>query len=425
MKIQKKAFTLVELIVVVTILAILSTIGFVSYSSYLTWVRDTNRISNMKAISDWLELYRTKYSLPLPENKVEIKSNNTLIARQWYAWANVLESIEFSNWWKDPKNDIYYSYYLTKDKKYFQLMWFLEEEDNLQEAWIFKQSQALDYSVLYPTVYGKKLGILTWTWWDLNTPIQEISTVSSSWELDVATTTTEYVAHFSDTDNLSGTWTSLVFIEKLASVWWNATKLDSCKQILDIWSSNWSWLYNIDPEVNGTWFEVYCDMVSDWGGWTLLYHQDTTKNLWAFIDKIEASNYNQDNPSIDINKYSILDKMAYFAIDGVFEFKLFYPLNNNNRNIWKQTLNPFTTTSLDPGDVGYEAVSIDFTDNYWGWIEKNSGDGSLIDWSINGGYWYNSIWTITEINSAFPWCWNDPGTGCGTDEASQSSLFVR
>ena len=46
------AFTLVELIVVVTILAILSTIGFVSYSSYLIGVRDTNWISNMKALSD-------------------------------------------------------------------------------------------------------------------------------------------------------------------------------------------------------------------------------------------------------------------------------------------------------------------------------------------------------------------------------------
>jgi len=48
-----KWFTLVELIVVVTILWILSTIWFVAYSWYLVWVRDTNRTSQLKSISDW------------------------------------------------------------------------------------------------------------------------------------------------------------------------------------------------------------------------------------------------------------------------------------------------------------------------------------------------------------------------------------
>jgi prepilin-type N-terminal cleavage/methylation domain-containing protein len=48
----RKAFTLVELIVVVTILAILATIGFVSYSSYLTGVRDTNRLAQLVSIHD-------------------------------------------------------------------------------------------------------------------------------------------------------------------------------------------------------------------------------------------------------------------------------------------------------------------------------------------------------------------------------------
>ena len=216
---NKQAFTLVELIVVVTILAILSTIGFVSYSSYLTWVRDTNRVSNMKAISDWLELYRTKFSLPLPEDNVDIKANGTVIAYQWYAWANVLESIEFSNGWKDPKNDNYYSYYLTKDKKYFQLMWFLEEEDNIQVK-LFNQTQAVDYSILYPTVYGKKLGILTWIWTDLNVPIQEIASIVTAWNLDIATTTDSYISYFKDWWNASWTGITLYKLEEVAWVWW-------------------------------------------------------------------------------------------------------------------------------------------------------------------------------------------------------------
>ena len=204
MNVQKQAFTLVELIVVVTILAILSTIGFVSYSSYLTWVRDTNRVSNMKAISDWLELYRTKFSLPLPEDSVEVKANGEVISYQWYAWANVLESIEFSNWWKDPKNDTYYSYYLTKDKKYFQLMWFLEEEGNLQTN-IFNKIGAVDYSILIPTVYGKKLGILTD---ELNTPVQEISSIATAWKIELDTTNswTVYNMHLKDGETYTFLW---------------------------------------------------------------------------------------------------------------------------------------------------------------------------------------------------------------------------
>ena len=180
---KRQAFTLVELIVVVTILAILSTIGFVSYSSYLTWVRDTNRTSNLKAIFDGMEMYRANYSLPLPDSRIDIKSNWTIVAYQWYAWANVLESIEFSNNWKDPKDDIYYSYYLTKDKKYFQLMWFLEEEDNLPIVWILDKTNALDYSIRYPVTFGHKLGIIT----DMNNkPLQEMSEIISSWSIDIS-----------------------------------------------------------------------------------------------------------------------------------------------------------------------------------------------------------------------------------------------
>ena len=252
---NKQAFTLVELIVVVTILAILSTIGFVSYSSYLTWVRDTNRVSNMKAISDWLELYGTKFSLPLPEDSVDIKENGTIIAYQWYAWANVLESIEFSNRWKDPKNDFYYSYYLTKDKKYFQLMWFLEEEDNLQIVWIFNETQAVDYSILHPTVYGKKLGILTDS---SNMPLQENSVISWSWYIDVLDVwNIEIKSHLRDWENVSWTWTIFLDLMNIANVWWKLwwvfenrfvylgewTGVDLNCDIDDItiWSQIWAW----------------------------------------------------------------------------------------------------------------------------------------------------------------------------------------
>ena len=77
---KKSAFTLVELIVVVTILAILATIGFVSFSWYLAGTRDTNRIAQTKAMSDALELYSTKKSLPIPDDKIDIQASGATIA---------------------------------------------------------------------------------------------------------------------------------------------------------------------------------------------------------------------------------------------------------------------------------------------------------------------------------------------------------
>jgi prepilin-type N-terminal cleavage/methylation domain-containing protein len=48
--INKKAFTLVELIVVITILAVLSTIAFISFQGYTMSARDSVRLADIKSI---------------------------------------------------------------------------------------------------------------------------------------------------------------------------------------------------------------------------------------------------------------------------------------------------------------------------------------------------------------------------------------
>jgi prepilin-type N-terminal cleavage/methylation domain-containing protein len=202
------AFTLVELIVVITILAILSTIWFVAYNSYLTWARDTNRVSSLAAIYDWVEIYRTNNDIPLPENSVEIRANWTVIAYQGYMWKNNLETIQYSKWWIDPKDDIYYSYLVTSNLKEFQLMAYLEDSANEQtvyKKWLLNKINAVNYKSRYPTVYWKKLWILTESW--TNSPIQEVSTVKTAWFIDIVTTTWSYIANYTDKTSLS--WTGL------------------------------------------------------------------------------------------------------------------------------------------------------------------------------------------------------------------------
>ena len=423
------AFTLVELIVAVTILIILSTIWFIWYRSQLSTIRDANRISNLSSISEWLEMYRTKYSLPLPEDNIEIKSNGTLIARQWYAWAGVLSAINFTDIWKDPKDDIYYSYYLTQNQSYFQLMWFLEEEASLKTVQIDLlnkvNAEDIDYSERFPTLDWSMLGILTWTWENLNIPVQELVT----WSIDVSTTTTEYTSNFSDDNNITWSWKILKTLDVIANSWWKTFR--SCKEILDNLLTAWDWTYLIDLNWNST--IVYCDMTNDWGGWTLLYNQKIVAWEWYFTSKLEASNYNENNPWINTEKYSILNKTSYFSINEVFEFRLHYP-NENKTNIWKQTLNPFTTHEPTnnytvPGyNAEYEWARIDFgnitspdtvTSTYkrWWGIAQSDNSSSLIDWCTHDSYRYNSIWTIDAWNWGFPWY--------GSDAVTHSNLFVR
>ena len=270
MKLQnKKAFTLVELIVVITILAILSTIGFVSYSSYLGGSRDTNRISQLKAISEWLYLYSTNHSLPSPDAKIDIKANWTVIAYQWYAWSNVLETITYSTEWMDPKDKTYYSYYLTRNKKKFQLMAFLEGEDKLQNKAIW-----IDYSNRFLTVFWDKLWIIVD---ENNTPIQDVASIILDSYLDIVTTNNLYNIHFSDISTLSWTWKTLKW-----AVWWRGLVWYwSFDEIIDnsfldysensaIWTMSW-WV--------SLWiWQSWNSAVFDWIDWE--FYVDLIKNIW-------------------------------------------------------------------------------------------------------------------------------------------------
>lgn len=55
---MKKAFTLIELVVVIAIIAVLSVVGMVSFSGINTKSRDTRRIQDIQKIAAALEMVR-------------------------------------------------------------------------------------------------------------------------------------------------------------------------------------------------------------------------------------------------------------------------------------------------------------------------------------------------------------------------------
>lgn len=222
---NKKWFTIIELIVVISILAILSTIWFISYSWYLIWVRDANRISQLESFERWLITSLTKWKLPLPEDYVEIKSWINIIWYQWLLWKDVLETIDYSWNWFDPLDKTYFTYYLTKNRKYFQLMAYLEDKSNLQLTWIFNSTYAdTGYKYRYPTFVWKKLWMLF---------REDNTTINSTWSLVTFDTldvwSNNYKSYLTDQKFVYWSWTTfswLINVDKAAwkfySVIWNS-----------------------------------------------------------------------------------------------------------------------------------------------------------------------------------------------------------
>ncbi len=295
-------FTLVELIVVITIVWILSTVWFVSYSGYLTGARDSNRFSQLTKLSDSLQTYAASKSLPLPDDYIEITASGSsnVIAYQWYVWVDVLETIDYTNGGKDPKDDSYFTYYLTKDRKSLQLLALMEDSSSvsLQNNKIF----AADYSERFPKVYGQKLGVLvSWEDTNLNTPAQEISENVSSGYLDIFNTNNIYEANFGQNGTVIWTW-SILWIQQLWG-WW----------LIWYWGFNeWYWNTVYDTSWrwnNGTLTGATTPTYISWvKGTALNFSADSDSLNWWFVDiwniDVETPFYTYSfwiKPSTDIN----------------------------------------------------------------------------------------------------------------------------
>ena len=265
-------FTIVELIVVITIVSILSTIGFVAYVDYLKGVRDSSRLQQISEIHGSMELYATRSALPLPDDNISIVAGATQVGYQWVAGNSVLDAIRFSNGGKDPSTKKYFTYYLSADRKYAQLLAFFEEQQagNLL-SYTTIQAQ---YDTLYPQVYGSELGLLL----DQNTstPVHEISQYTSSGKLDILNISKPVVSYLSNTEQITGTWQALI----------GMIPNTSCKKIRDVYGYTTTWIYKINPS-GIKMKDIYCDMVFDWGGWTLVARSVSwaTWNFWWLIER--------------------------------------------------------------------------------------------------------------------------------------------
>ena len=113
---------------VITILAILWTIAFISMQWYSATSRDSVRISDMKTMKVWLELYHLQvWWYPEPSNWTDITYSWWVVWTQWTFWESVVvNTSKLNEKPTDPLSWVEYTYSLLDSKQEFQLAWAME-----------------------------------------------------------------------------------------------------------------------------------------------------------------------------------------------------------------------------------------------------------------------------------------------------------
>ncbi len=140
---------------------------------------------------------------------------------------------------------------------------------------------------------------------------------------------------------------------------------------------------------------VYCDQSTDGGGWARVFHHHVAGGY--FESHEDAYHNNESDPDADL--YSILKHIERLRDpNGSFELRINWPESGiAGRNIWRQDSNP-TTAPV----VGYEALEIDYTNQYWAGMELSTSGATYLDGSVQHDNWFYAVGSHGAWDNGIP-----------------------
>lgn len=448
---MKKAFTLVELIVVITILAILWTIAFISLEWYSWEARDSKRLNDVNNIFKKISLERVKWVYPenLMVNWVDTSSWLILwwiIPTKSAQWTvNFSEIKEEENSFKDPKwNNYILSYAIwwsgTWAYKFVQLATINERKNEAVLVWDYYKLQTWDSESLIfsnsndlnSALVEDKKWILPYNiyWsenvssscsqnytWDWNSCVLNKYTISWSFGIDASWSVLDicWISELADSnwsfDVLRDYWSTCNNITATRN-WYTCTTTTDWPSNLtnDILNIAWNCTLNsfvftqtISSNLNN--YDLRTSAISGWRDQIKPLDATITINSWVYIGSTSISNsaltvtwsFISGSSIVIINNWTIIGKWWSGWYGGTWNWG-----PGAGTQWW-----PWLTTS----------VNISVQNNWfiywwggWGWWGWWTADSSWLNyciwwWGGWGWAWYGVAGNWQPCWGSYPW-WN-------------------
>ncbi len=338
-KINKNAFTLVELIVVITILSILWTIWFLSVQNFALNARDSVRNVDIKTIKKALaHNYIHSWNYPTPTNQVDITIDWYTTWIQWVIWPSVRQALNTID--KVPVDPLYwhqYSYSITPNRREYEIWWVLESP--------------LTTTYLVPNTYAAEnhTAIISWTYnWLLIT--------AKSWTWNFIVTSPSIISiQTSNPDFLTIVWSNQLAFN-------GTNRLPEMFQSLDTQSEN---LINIWNPIVYTWSTKSLEIPSNQ---VILAKntQDAYQGI-AYVQNIKLikdlldSEINLNNPSQ--KAYNLW--CTFVTLNLKYKDDCIYHLTTDPTSTWSTSTGSTNTWSTSTGSTSTWPTTPTITFNIW------------------------------------------------------------